>query len=212
MKLERQLRAYGPVPLRHAEVAALLTDYRRPNDKISEWVAQGVLIRLMKGMYVAGPLLDPPPIPMDLAANRMYGPSAVSLETVLTRSGWIPESVPTTTSVTVRPTREINTPLGRFSYARVPTTWYSVGLRFQPEGDRYFSLSMAPEKALCDLLLTRTRVPRSQRAMIDWLLEDLRIPEEALADADRSLIRACAETGHKPKELAALLAALEAIR
>lgn len=212
MRLENQLRAYGPVPLRHAELDTLLSEYRRPNDKISEWVSQGVLIRLMKGMYVLGPEIHSGPLSKDVVANRMWGPSAVSMETVLSREGWIPESVPTTTSVTLRPNREIRTPLGMFSYVRVPVLWYRIGLKSDVGPSGLHSLSVVPEKALCDWIATHPHPPTSRRGMMSFLLEDARIPEDVLAQADLSVIRDCVATGRKQRVMSALLAVMEALR
>jgi hypothetical protein len=212
MRLENRLRAYGPVPLRHAELDTLLSEYRRPNDKISEWVSQGVLIRLMKGMYVPGPDILSAPLSKDVVANRMWGPSAVSMETVLSREGWIPESVTTTTSVTLRPNREIRTPLGVFSYVRVPVPWYRIGLRSESGPSGLRSLSVVPEKALCDWIAAIPHPPTSRRGMMSFLLEDARIPEEVLALADLSVIRDCVETGRKSRVMKALLSAMEAMR
>lgn len=212
MRLENQLRAYGPVPLRHAELDTLLSAYRRPNDKISEWVSQGVLIRLMKGIYVLGPEIHSGPLSKDIMANRMWGPSAVSMETVLSREGWIPESVPTTTSVTLRPNREIRTPLGMFSYVRVPVPWYRIGLTSDVGPSGLHSLSVVPEKALCDWIAAHPHPPTSRRGMMAFLLEDARIPEDVLAQADLSVIRDCVATGRKSRVMSALLAAMEALR
>lgn len=212
MRLENQLRAYGPVPLRHAELDTLLSEYRRPNDKISEWVLQGVLIRLMKGMYVLGPEIHSGPLSKDVVANRMWGPSAVSMETVLSREGWIPESVPTTTSVTLRPNREIQTPLGVFSYVRVPVLWYRIGLTSDVGPSGLHSLSVVTEKALCDWIAAHPHPPTSRRGMMSFLLEDARIPEDVLAQADLSVIRECVATGRKIRVMSALLAVMEALR
>lgn len=43
MKPEQQLAQFEDVPIRHGAVASLLRDYKRPNDKISTWIQDGLL-------------------------------------------------------------------------------------------------------------------------------------------------------------------------
>jgi hypothetical protein len=52
--LELRLSSFGAVPFSHGALLPLLSDYASPNDKISEWLASGVLISLKRGLYVVG--------------------------------------------------------------------------------------------------------------------------------------------------------------
>lgn len=70
----------------------LLKDYKRPNDKINEWVRQGQLIPLKRGLYLPseqGKITAEPFV----MANMLYGPSYVSSETALAFQGLMPERV-----------------------------------------------------------------------------------------------------------------------
>ncbi len=70
-----------------------------------------------------------------------------------------------------------------------------------------------PEKALCDkVLLTRNVRIRSRVAMQTFLLEDLRLDEEALAQLDVSVVARYAESGHKRRQMQALMQVLEEAR
>ncbi|MBN1127779.1 MAG: hypothetical protein JXA71_02260 [Chitinispirillaceae bacterium] len=96
-----------------------------------EWQKKGYVTLLANGWY----LFSDVPVDennLDWIANRLYAPSYVSLETVLSRRGLIPETVPTITSITTRKTREINTALATFTYRTVSPRFffgYDTGLR-----------------------------------------------------------------------------------
>ena len=80
-----------------------------------------------------------------------------------------------------------------------------------PEGASF--LMASPEKALCDkVLLTRNLNAFNVAAMRAYLLEDLRMEPDALAALDARIIQQCFEAGHKQRQLAALLTALETMQ
>src|SRR3546814_12610637 len=64
-----------------------------------------------------------------LLANHIFGPSYVSVETALSYYGLIPERVYETTSMTTQAPRKFNTPLGTFTYTRLPLPYYAFGTR-----------------------------------------------------------------------------------
>jgi len=103
----------GEIPLSRQLILELLKDYKRPNDKISEWIKNGELISLRRGLYIPGPKSDiekPEPF---LIANHLCGPSYVSLESALSYWGLIPERVYEITSVTLK-SKKINSVLNDF--------------------------------------------------------------------------------------------------
>jgi hypothetical protein len=56
----------------------------------------------------------------------------------------------------------------------------------------------SPEKALCDLILYDNYVPhQSQKALWEYLEEDIRLDTDELKNFDTSIIEACANTGIK---------------
>ena len=94
------LNQYTSMPLDSAFLMDMLRDYRRPLDKVGEWVRQGYLVQLRRGLYAVGPELShikPEPF---LVANHLYGPSYVSMESALSFWGFIPEQVVETVSMT----------------------------------------------------------------------------------------------------------------
>ena len=213
MVLVRNLQALGSVPFSHGALLPLLADYRRPNDKIAALLARGDLVQLRRGLYLLGTDLRTGPLSLPLVANVLFGPSYVSLDFALSWHALIPEGVVEVSSVTPRRTREFVTPVGRFSYTHLPLAVYGTGVRMEktPEGASF--LMASPEKALCDkVLLTRNLNAFNVTAMRAYLLEDLRMEPEALGALDTSIIKQCLEAGHKPRQLAALLKAVETMR
>ena len=205
------LERFGVVPFSHGALKPMLADYRRPNDKIAEWLRSGDLIALKRGLYVLGPAWRKEPLSLPLLANHLYGPSCVSLDYALHWHGLIPERVHEVTSVCTRRGRVFDNALGRFSYASVPASLFPVGVQQQRISDQVSFLMAGPEKALCDkVLLTRHLRIQGVSAMCDFLLEDLRLDEEALGQLDLSVVQVYAESGHKTRQMAALLKVLEA--
>ena len=89
-KLVHPLRRFGAVPLARETLDEVLRPYRRPNDKVSEWLREGALQPLRRGLYVTGSPLRTTPICLPLVANHLYGPSYVSLDYALALHGMIP--------------------------------------------------------------------------------------------------------------------------
>ncbi len=207
------LRGFGGVPLARETLDEALSGYRRPNDKVSEWLREGALQPLRRGLYIAGSPLQSNPVCLPLLANHLYGPSCVSLDFALAWHGLIPEGVAEVTSVTPRPSRRFSNALGRFSYHHLPQRYYAVGLELGQGGDGLSFLIASPTKALCDrLVLSRGLPPLSSGAMRQWLLEDLRLDPDELAALNLTDIRACLTTGFRRRQLGKLLKVLEALQ
>jgi hypothetical protein len=98
-------------------------------------LAGGEVVRVHRGLYcLAAKYLRQKADPLALA-QRIHGPSYVSLETALSYHGWIPEAVYAVTSVTLDRSREFDTLLGHFSFTRVPqTTLYAEVARVEKDG------------------------------------------------------------------------------
>jgi len=209
--LEFRLTAFGAVPFSHGALLPLLSDYASPNDKISEWLASGTLISLKRGLYVVGSPWRQEALCLPLIANRLYGPSCVSLDYALAWHGLIPERVVEGTSVCTGRGREFENKLGRFSYLSVPERLFSVGLKIAVVGNQHFWMA-SPTKALCDkVLLTRHLKTLGKASMQAFLFEDLRLDEEGLRDFDPSVLDAYVASGYKPRQFKALRQVLEGL-
>lgn len=113
----------------HGTLQAVLANYQAPNFKIHRWLREGCLLGLKKGLYAVVPQQQGQPVSLPLVANHLYGPSQVSLEFAMSHYGLIPEAVFAVTSVTIKRGRQFDTPLGCFSYQRVPADYYAMGIR-----------------------------------------------------------------------------------
>lgn len=201
----------GAVPFHHGALLPVLKDYRRPNDKIAEWLRQGVLVPVKRGLYVRGGIGHAPCLP--LVANHLYGPSCVSLDYALAWHGLIPERVHEITSVCTGRGRVVVNALGRFSYTRLPANVYPCGISQASASAQETFLIASPAKALCDKVMLTPRLRATSRAAMQrFLFDDLRIDVEALLGLDLDVVRAYAVSGSKTARLVALLNCLEAAR
>lgn len=211
MMINPTLAHLGDVPFLHGALLPLLKDYRRPNDKIAEWLRQGVLVSVKKGMYVRGGIGQAPCLP--LVANHLYGPSCVSLDYALAWHGLIPERVHEVTSVCTGRGRVVDNVLGRFTYTRLPANLYPCGITQASASAQETFLIASPAKAICDKVMLTPRLRATSRAAMQrFLFDDLRIEADALQGLDLDVVRAYAEGGSKTAQLLALLNCLEAAR
>lgn len=182
----RQIARLGP----EVDVLALsgvMEGTANVRDRISRWMSRGLLVGVAPGHYVTAPELRKRPVSLEILANRIYGPSYVSFEYVLSRAGLIPEAVYGVTSATSKRNREVDTPFGRFSYRQLPLSVYAWGYTREELPDGAGFLIARPEKALLDLLY-RTGAVRSVRALRERLYDDLRIEPDDLAALDLALL------------------------
>ncbi len=158
------------------EVASLLPGSKdRRYALVKRAIAGGQLIHIRRGLYCLAPRYQRTKINLYALAGHIHGPSYISLESALSWHGWIPEAVYTLTSVSLGKLKEFRTPLGVFSYARVPQRILYAGVdrRIDEAGDVFFMAS--PIKALADYV----HVHRKDWVSLEPVFEDLRIdPEE----------------------------------
>ena len=118
-------------------------------------VASKETTRVTRGLYcldnsLTGQKIDP----LELA-QLVYGPSYLSLEFALSYHGWIPEAVYSITSVSAKRSRVFDTPIGYFTYTRVPQRLFFAGVeRIETTAGGSFLLAN-PIKALADLVYVR---------------------------------------------------------
>jgi hypothetical protein len=138
-------------------------------------IAGGEIINIRRGLYCLASKYQKKSINLYALAQHIYGPSYVSLESALSWHGWIPEAVYTLTSVSSGKSKEFQTPLGAFSYNRVPQKVFYTGVeRLADEAGNIF-LMASPMKALADYVY----VNKKDWADLKPAAESLRIePEE----------------------------------
>ena len=140
-------------------------------------VAAGEIVRIRRGLYcLADKYLHRKIDPLVLA-QRIHGPSYISLEAALSRHGWIPEAVYAITSVCQDRSRRFDTPLGLFHFTRVPQAVLYAGVeRVAAAGGESFMLA-SPLKALADYVYVHKCDWDSARPVV----ESLRVEEDSLA-------------------------------
>ena len=140
--------------------------------------------------------------PLEMA-QRIHGPSYVSLETALSHQGWIPEGVQAVTSVALGRSRTFDTPVGLFSFTRVPQRRLLAGVRrvSVDGGSAYFLAT--PLKALADLVYVQRREWHSAAPVV----ESLRVEDESLAELTGELFDEVM-SAYKPGRVSRFLAGL----
>lgn len=86
----------------------------------------------------------------------MYSPSYVSLESALSKYGFIPEGVFQIISCTTRKTQSFETPLNSFKYRHLKAELY-FGYHLEAWGDYHYAIA-EPEKTLIDYLYLHNEV------------------------------------------------------
>jgi len=146
--------------------------------KVKRAIADGDLIHIRRGLYALSPLYRKTTIHPFALAQFVYGPSYISVETALSAHGWIPEGVRDITSVTARPGRDFDTPIGHFTYQRVPQNVLYAGVTLMRDETGQTWMIASALKALADYVYLHR---------LDWvskepILKSLRVEEEQLLE------------------------------
>ena len=197
----------GNVPFDLSILQTIYPDCKHISDKARQMEADGQIVRLKRGLYVArhkeGLLSE------GLIANHLYGPSYVSRSWALRFYGLIPERVHLVQSMTIKHTRRFSNSIGDFDYQSCPADYFPIGIRTEGEADSRFLIA-TPEKALCDYICHHPMVTlRFMKEVGPFLEEDLRFDMDTLSDLNLDLIRQCAERGRKSGSLFTLLKFLQ---
>jgi hypothetical protein len=152
-------------------------------------VSAGEVIRLKPGLFLLQPSFrksDPHPY---VVAALLHAPSHISLETALSHHGLIPEAVYQIASVTAARSRAFTTPIGRFTFQRVPARDPRAGVQAVKLGRDSWAFVASALRAIADLVYFRQSVSWA-RDGLGFLTNSLRIEEEDLQRIDLS---ACEE-------------------
>lgn len=160
----------------YQDVATLFPDSANKRyGLVKRAIAEGQILHIRRGLYCLAPKYRKTKINLYALAQHLYGPSYISLESALSWRGWIPEAVYTLTSAAFGKSNEFSTPLGEFSYTRVPQNIFYTGVErhIDEAGDVFFMAS--PVKALADYVY----VHKKDWAGLEPAIKSLRIePEE----------------------------------
>ena len=182
----------------YSYVIDCLKEYGSPRAKITRLLKVGDLIRVKKGLYVFGKRYRRRMYSLEILANKIYGPSYISLEYALSYYGMIPEYVVEVTSMTYKRKRAYVTPVGRFSYTPLPSNLYTIGFTLVPLTNDSSALIATPEKALADLLYIRKPEIQTVSELKELLFEDLRLDESKILSLNIQMLKSIKNQGGSP--------------
>jgi hypothetical protein len=190
------------LPLEYGLLKERFSAYKFPKNKIARMVKDGKIIRLTKGLYV--PVAEKSKnqsYAMEAIANRLYGPSYVSLHWALMYYGIIPERVYEIGSMSVKRGAIYHTQIGRFRYVHAKKEYFSIGITRVVTNDYSFVIA-TPEKAICDLIMATPNLHlQSPKAMREYIEEDMRMDVDALGDANCEILDEVIKVGVKQREI-----------
>lgn len=142
-------------------------------------VNKGEVLRLKPGLYCLAEPYRKTYLHPFLVAALLHSPSHISLESALSYHGLIPEAVLEVTSVTARRSRSFSTPVGDFSFQRVPTDQPRAGVRPVRIDKRGWAFIAGPLRAIADLVYLRKEISWDKDGA-EFLQDSMRIEEDDL--------------------------------
>jgi len=183
-KLLEKLIHWPKTCLTRTELGLLIDRSADACDSIIRRAIQtGYLLRLKRGLYLITSKTGANKPDTRETAQFVYGPSYISFESALSWHGWIPEGVRVVTSATTKRQKEVTTPIGTFTYEKIPSEAFALGVRHIKTSSGSFLMAEG-WKALADLIFTR----KNNWPNIHHIYEDLRIEEEDLTNSDIQLL------------------------
>jgi predicted transcriptional regulator of viral defense system len=148
LSFERKMKPFGVFSI--VDIEKSFPGFVRQN--LVNWQKEGHILKIRRGWYCLTEANTTANLPW-LAANLIYAPSYISLESALSYYALIPEAVYTTTSVSTRKTYSLETPLGHFSYQSLQPSYFGFGqrlIRFSQNAQERPILIAEAEKAILD--------------------------------------------------------------
>lgn len=142
-------------------------------------VSAAEVLRLKPGLFILDRSFRKSEVDPFAVAALLHRPSHVSLQSALDWHDLIPEAVFQVTSVTIARSREFRTPLGVFSYRRVPARDPRAGVEAVPLADGSWAYIATPLRAIADMVYLDKRVTWERDGMA-WLSESLRMENEEI--------------------------------
>ena len=199
----------GNIPVTAAALESLFPNIKGGNQKIRLLERDKQVIRLKRGLYVCSPEVTSVALSTELIANHLYTPSYVSMSSALRYYGLIPEEVYVMQSMTLKHSRDFDTPVGRFEYTRISKDAFSVGVTSIRKTEYAFVIA-TPEKALCDLIANSPGVNlRYPKEAAQYLEEDIRMELDDFRQMDPAILETYANVGKKADSIRTLLKLLK---
>lgn len=203
--MKQVVSGFGNIPVTTSTLESFFPHLEGKNQKVRWLEKNGHIIRLKRGLYVCNPEISEKALSTELIANHLYAPSYVSMSSALRYYGLIPEAVYTMQSMTIKHSREFDTPFGRFEYTCLSRKAFSVGVTSIKDSNVAFVMA-TPEKALCDLIANSPSVNlRYKKDVERYLEEDIRMDMDAFKRMNVGLFEAYAKVGKKADSIKTLV-------
>lgn len=207
--MNNPLLPLGNIPVTAAALESLFPNIKGSHQKIRLLERDKQIIRLKKGLYVCNPDITGKTLSTELIANHLYTPSYISMSSALRYYGLIPEQVYVMQSMTLKHSRDFETPVGRYEYTRITKDSFSVGLTSIRKTEYAFVIA-TPEKALCDLIANSPGVNlRYPKEAVLYLEEDIRMDLSDFKQMNPTILEAYTEVGKKADSIRTLLKLLK---
>lgn len=207
--MNNPLLQLGNIPVTAAALESLFPNIKGSHQKIRLLERDKQIIRLKKGLYVCNPDITGKTLSTELIANHLYTPSYISMSSALRYYGLIPEQVYVMQSMTLKHSRDFETPVGRYEYTRITKDSFSVGLTSIRKTEYAFVIA-TPEKALCDLIANSPGVNlRYPKEAVLYLEEDIRMDLSDFKQMNPAILEAYTEVGKKADSIRTLLKLLK---
>ncbi|MFN2267038.1 MAG: hypothetical protein ABR542_07265 [Desulfonatronovibrio sp.] len=141
--------------------------------QLTQWIKKGYLVRLKNGIFAFARDMDK--LQLEDVAHILYQPSYLSLETMMSNYGFIPEMVYAKTSVTAKTTRTFDNFFGRFIYRHVKKELFWGYIPVSTQAGQY--LQAEPEKAVLDYLYLNLSRVQSQENFDELRLNQAQLRE-----------------------------------
>ncbi len=163
------------------------------NALVHRAVSSREVLRLRPGLFcLAEPYRRSHPHPFVVAA-ALLAPSHVSFETALWHHGLIPEAVRQVSSAILERSRRYSTPLGTFSFHRVPEKTPRAGVAHVEVEPATWVFVAEPLRAIADLLYVRRHVSWD-RDGLGFLSSSMRIEVDELREISWGAFDAISES------------------
>lgn len=152
--------------------------------RLFEWSEKGYLTPLIKGHYVFSGFLGTDGLGL-LISNKIYEPSYISMEYVMSQQGLIPEAVFAITAVSTRKTNRFDTVAGRYAYRKIKQELFTgyelkrIRIHFAGKQTERFVRMACLEKAFFDFIYFRNKFLASDQ------IADYRLDGDILASMDK---------------------------
>ncbi len=135
---------------------------RMDRRRLHEWSKKGYVTPLIKGHFVFSEFLGTDDLAL-LISNKIYEPSYISMEYVMSQYGLIPEAVYAITAVSTRKTKRFDTVAGNYAYRNIKHELFAgydlkkVTVHFAGKQAERFVRMACLEKAFFDFVYFRNK-------------------------------------------------------